>query len=196
MIPDSRESTSPVLGTVLSPEHQDRKLLVDLARGGVSLADPSQGIDLHDWRCWYDNGLVKIRNLTTGEMHSLLNIPGLTELSLAFDRNMNVAVAYCQYGGARLYWYDSTVSQYVTTAFGNMFSPLLVHDDVRSITNPVDDILLLYTRSDFMLCYRQQRDRYEVELALKQLPVNYRRINKAGITEKLRLQIEVVPEQF
>lgn len=196
MIPQDRRSTTDVVGTILSPRDEYRRPLVDKARGGVDVGDTSQGIDYQDWRCWYDNGRVKVRGLTNGNMQTVITVPGLTELSFAFDRNTDPVVAYVQYGATKMYWYNSLVADYVTTTFNDAYSPRLVHDDFRDITNPVDDVLLFYVRHDFMVCYRQQRDRYDTEIEFAQFPENYRRISKVGMNEKLRLQVEVVQEQF
>ena len=196
MIPQNRQSTTKIVGTILAPKERDRNLLVDYSRGGAAMGDTSQGINFQSWRCWYDNGRVNIRGLTNGSGGTVLTIPNVVELSFTFDRNMDGVLAYVQNGFTCLLWYDPAIPGYTTDTFGDAYSPMLVHDDVRDLTSPVDDVLLFYVRTDYMVCYRQQRDRYAVEIPFAQMPSGYRRINKIGMTEKLRLQVEVVKDQF
>ena len=72
------------------------------------------------------DGDVYIRPLHSPESPTLLfSAPGITEVTFAFDRNMQVAVAYQVAGVVSLRWYDATVPGYVVTELPGIRNPKL-----------------------------------------------------------------------
>jgi hypothetical protein len=90
---------------------------------------------------------------------------GITEISLAFDQNMQPVVGYIASGVAKLRWFSAGISQYVTTELSaSSRSIFLTMDDKRKAATEgnLNDVLVFYLRDDALL-FRQQRDLYAIE---------------------------------
>lgn len=194
MLPDDVLSTeslpSPFLGARALPVTKT----VDYEQGGVALNDASLGIDYQRWRA----RLLDANRVTSRVMlgapnqaeFQLYAAPGITEISIAFDRNMNPALAFVQGGVAKLWWYDSTASAMIVTEIGaGVITPRVTHDDKRPEANSWSDVILGYVR-DGVLYYRQQRDRYQIERALA---AGVNGLIKIGMGRGLRLQFQCEP---
>ena len=133
MIPEERLSTTAVISSFTDSFYLGTPLK-SVEWGGVDIQDPSQGIRLKPWTIEYkrESGDVVISASGVSET-VIFNRPDITEVSLAFDRNMNPTIAFVQEGQAKLYWYDSTVSDFVfwETELGAIKNPRLTHDDKR-----------------------------------------------------------------
>lgn len=156
----------------------------------MALNDPSQGLNLQMWTLSYDSVNVRV-TAQSGETAVLFSEAQISELSLAFDQNMRPTVAYRVGGVLFLRWYDFTVPGYVTTNFGEGFSPRLSLDDKRLSQIASSDIIFAYIRAG-TLYYRQQRDRYEVERALRSDLDPATRIKAIGMNRNWRMQFELV----
>ena len=191
-LPDNQLSTAAAPGPFAGAGALPITQWVDYEDGGIALQDASKGLLYQVWTARIE------RNKTTGDdeiwvgaesvdkflVHTAANI---TEVSLAFDRNMNLAVAYVQGGTAYLYWYDTTVPGYVTTNLGtDVVTPRVTHDDKRDGRGGSSDIILAYIKNG-NLYYKQQRDRYETERLL-QASVGSDGIIKVGMSRQNRLQ--------
>lgn len=195
MIPQNRLSTTPVVGDYVDSFFTGNPLRA-VEFGGVDLNDPSQGIRLKPWYLTYAvNGDVVVS--AEGSVSTVLfNRPDITELSLAFDRNMQPAVAFVQAGQAKFYWFDTIASDFVfwETELGAAVNPRVTHDDKRDGQSAISDVILAYVR-DGVLRYRQQRDRYEVEITPPigpgGSPLSTQRLYHVGMNNKLRLQFAV-----
>nr|PZN74572.1 MAG: hypothetical protein DIU57_19165 [Pseudomonadota bacterium] len=114
----------------------------------------------------------------------------ITEVSLAFDQNMNVCVAFVEAGMAKLLWYDTTVNQLVVTELGEgVTHPRVALDDTREFNRANSDIILAYIKEG-ALYYRQQRDRYQIERLLS--PGPWIALKRIGMGSGYRFQFQVV----
>lgn len=134
--------------------------------GGVALNDTSKPLNFQVWQLEYDNttGAATLTSSITGHSSVVLTRPDITELSLAFDQNMRLFIAFVQAGQAKFYWYDPIAEAMVfdEATLGAATNPRCTLDDKRSTQIPVSDIVLAYVRAG-SLYYRSQQDRYTVE---------------------------------
>lgn len=189
MIPEGRLSTAAVPGAYLSPQSMLNPLRAT-ERGGVALNDSSQGIDVKLWTLEYDKQTGDMLLSAPGVPTIVLfNRPEVESVSLAFDRNMNPAVAFVQAGQAKFWWYDSVPGAMVfwENELGVAVSPRLTHDDKRDTQSGISDVILSYLRGG-SLYYRQQRDRYLTEYLLQEGLGESARLVGYGMSAQLRLQ--------
>jgi hypothetical protein len=165
MLPDNTLSTTPVPQPFLPPRDYPPQQLVDYEMGGVGLQNPSQGLQVKIWRCRYLNGQDFVLDADNVADTVVLSKSEVSEFSFTFDQNMNVCIAYVDAAGANLYWYDATISSFVTLSLPGAVTPKVALDDKRSATLDSSDIILAYIKSG-NLYYRQQRDRFTVERLL------------------------------
>lgn len=191
MIPGRTLSSQAVPAPYLKPDDLITSPIVDYERGGVALRDGSQGLNVRDWifRLVGDDVTVEADGVPRV---TLFSAPGATEISGAFDQNMNPAVGFMQAGEMRLYWYDTTVERQVTTTFSG-HSPRVCMDDKRSFQTLVggNDVIFAYMR-DGSLYFRAQRDRYTVETKLADIGEDFI-FKKVGMNSINRLQFEFEP---
>ena len=190
-LPDDLPSTEVLSGAFVYPDTLVATPLIDYEMGGTALNDGGAGLSVKAWACWADGaGDVYIRPLGSSDTPTLLfSAPGIQELSFAFDRNMQVSVAYTLAGVVKLRWYDSSVPGYVTTDFPGIRNPKLTHDDKRETASSRSDVIFAYLTGT-ALRYRQQRDRYAVEYSLKEDVRPTLRLKLIGMTAQWRLQAE------
>lgn len=175
----------------IDPDDLPSKSLVSHERGGIALNDPSQGLDVQNWRLESDGSMVRLFS-EMGSPIDLFPDSGIRQLSLSFDQSMRKVVAL-EYnsGGVDLIWYDAQAALEITSFFPDIRSPVLSLDDKRKSQSGTSDVVFGYVRnSDNMLCYRQQRERFTVEHELIQLGPRAR-LRNLGMTTKLRMQFEV-----
>lgn len=188
-------SPTPVPSTLLAPDGIGRPTRVeDYERGGIAVGDASQGLQVQNWRLRLLGADLLLSPEPYDTETAILVIAGVTELSLSFDQNMNVSVAYVASGQAKLYWYDTALPGYTTTILAaDVRSPFVSFDDKRPFATTINsnDILLFYVRSN-RLCYRQQRERFNTERTLAWFDGSQVKIKKAGMNDGLRMQIELV----
>lgn len=168
MMPDNVLSSSPISGAFLVPDKVEP--LVDYEWGGVALLDTSQGLMVYVWKCFYQDGWIKVTNdIVTNQVIQVANV---VHLSLAFDFNMNPTIAYIvenidKTRDTYLYWYDSQAASQVNTLYGlGYVSPQLSLDDHRLRQSANADIIFAYIKNN-NLYYRQQRDRFLTEYLLE-----------------------------
>ena len=175
----------------IEPDDLPFKRLVSHERGGIALNDPSQGLDVQNWRLESDGNMVRLFS-EMGSPIDLFPDSGIRQLSLSFDQNMRkvVAVEYNS-GGVDLIYYDTLSASEETSSFSGIRSPVVSLDDKRESQSGTSDVIFGYLRnSDHMLCYRQQRERFTVEHELIQLGSGSR-LRNLGMATKLRMQFEV-----
>lgn len=162
MIPNNQLASVSVYADFFTPIRVDK--LVDYEWAGVDLYDSSQGAQAKLWKCFYENGIIKVK--TDDIQHDLLEVANVSELSFAFDLNMRPLVTYVVAGVTYLWWYDSSVSAQVTTDFGNTFkTPQLALDEHRPNLSQNADVIFAYIKNQ-RLCIRIQRDRFLTEYDL------------------------------
>lgn len=165
--------------------------MYDYEHGGIALNDPTQGLQVQVWDLWLENDDVVVRapSYGVGPSTVLFTDTGITELSLAFDQNMNPFVAYVKDGAAKYWWYDTFDSQTKHSFLpANSISPRCCMDDKRQLQSTVNDIVLAYILNGNVYT-REQRDRYGVE-RLFEADVDGRLI-KIGMNNVNRLQLQV-----
>lgn len=194
MIPDNSLSSTNLPRPYLVPDDRFITKILDYELGGVGLNDASEGLEVQSWtlRLEVDEvttlGTVYISapNHPESEVFSGL---GITEISLGFDQNMNVAVGYLQAGEAKLRWFDTTIPGITTVTLpAGSSAPKCSLDDKRATQTSTSDIIICYTRSG-NLYFRAQRDRFLVEYLLKEGVVG--QVLKVGMQDRFRLQIAV-----
>lgn len=159
--------------------------------GGLALNDPSHGLKLQVWEFRLEGETVVAQPADHGEtvvLHAAAG-PGITELAGAFDSNMQYVLAFVQGGVTKLYWYDSTPQEYVTTEFPGCDSPRLTLDDKRESQADSRDVLFFYLRAN-ALYFRVQREKYATEHHLQDCPPRTLRLGRVGMNTVNRVQIE------
>lgn len=168
MMPPGGLSTTAQPAQFLERVNSSRVPLVDYEMGGAALNDSSAGLWVKLWRVRVDGDVVLLG--PDGETEqSAFTRPGISEVALAFDQNMQPVVAFVQDGQAWLWWYDSAVPGMVFTQIAGAVNPRLTLDDKRPVQVASSDVILAYLRGG-SLYYRQQRDRYLTEYLLSADP--------------------------
>lgn len=198
-VQDHRLSSLLMAGTWLHPDELTSHALYDYEMGGIALNDPTEGLRVQVWNLWLQGDDVVTRAPSYGSDPAtvLFTDTGITELSLAFDQNMNPFVAYVKDGDAKWWWFDTFDSQTKHSFLpSGSVSPRCCMDDKRETQTAANDILLAYVRNN-NLYYREQRDRYGVEY-LKRLTVDAT-IIRLGMNHVNRVQYlmqGLIPEEF
>lgn len=200
MLPNHVLSSQPIIGYYLYPDNLDPDPLKSWELGGVGLNDPSEGLQVQTW--WarlHKDGIKETAIIYIGadsvpEFVWLSNAD-FTEVSLAFDQNMNPFVSYMVGGVAKFYWYDTALPGYTTTTLpAGSRSPKCCLDDKREMQDLTNDIILAYMRDD-KLYYREQRDRYTVEYLLSS-GHGLLDLIQVGMNTKLRLQFALGFQEY
>lgn len=191
MMPADSKSTVAVLSGLLDVDVKLVSTVRDFEDGGVALNDTSQGTMGYEWVCSVNQEKVTLQREGAASILAF-ELPGIVEISFAFDQNMRPAFAY-RLADENLYlrWFDSSISAYRTDNFGLGRNPRLAMDDKRASRSASSDIIFGYIRGD-SLYYRQQRDRYGVERLLRSGIDKITKLKNIGMTHNLRLLFELV----
>lgn len=189
-IPENRLSTTPVIGDIIQPLSRNLYLKKAYHPGGIAIGNPGQGLRIQTWVAEVIGRQIVVRGETTGESRVFIteSYP-ISEVSLAFDQNMQPVLAYVVRNECKLFWYDTQIQDYVITSYGSAKNPRVVVDDTRplAVLKGVTDVLFFYQKGS-ALVHRRQRDRYSQEILLAEsVKGNLRRV---GMTEKYRLQLD------
>lgn len=186
MIPNESLSSLLMASTWLAPDNLDTGYLFDFELGGIGLNDPSLGMRVQTWTLQLRGDDVVISAENWPE-EVLFTRSGVTELSLAFDQNMNPFVAFVEDGDAKFWWFDTNLPG---TVFSNLpagsSNPRCCLDDKRETQTTSSDIILAYILND-NLYFRAQRDRYEDQYLLRET-LEGARLIKVGMHRQNRLQ--------
>lgn len=191
-LPNNALSASPAPSNFVGARALPTSKIVDYEDGGIAIQDTSKGLMYQRWRALLINpgrsdSYVQL-DAESVSPFTLISLPGITEISISFDQLMRPTIAYVQSNIAFLRWYDSSVSDYVTTEIGaGIITPRVALDDKRfAATNgyQTNDIVLAYIKAGD-LYYRQQRDRYSIERLLK---IGVKPLIKVGFSRGLRFQ--------
>ena len=193
-IPEDRMSTTVVPAAYLSPDERFHTSHQDYEKGPVALNDPSEGLSYQVWKLeWIPGSSDFIATPeTVGSPQTIINVPGVTFCSLAFDNNGHITIAYMTSGGAYLYWYDTLQAGWVTDTLdvGTTY-PMLQLDDKRTTQTDSNDIMLWYTKQQpdltWNLYKREQRERFLIEDLM--ITDTYPYLFKVGMHSGLRSQI-------
>lgn len=190
MMPDNALSDPVPAGVIFPPDDRPFSPRQDFDLGGVAHQDPSQGLMVKVWKAWIDSAFriwVQPEDQSQPAIF-VATAPNAVYISLAFDRNARMTVAWRQGSTVYLYWFDTVTNQFITSMFPGARSPRLTHDDKRPEAALSSDVLLFYIQND-VLYVRNQRDRYTVAHELGPVPRNAN-LTRVGMASNLRLAIE------
>ena len=196
-IPEGRLSTNwaATQGAYTVPEERKFYAFRNFERGPLAIEDTSMGVAYQNWTFEWDPGTGDITATpeTSGTPSVILNVPQLDLLSVTFDQNARIQVAYVTATSSYLYWYDTQVAQTVTTDLGaDIVSVSLYLDDKRYTQSASNDMLLWYTKSDgngtYTLYMLRQRDRFTIENEMATL-LETPYIQNSGMNSYLRGQL-------
>jgi hypothetical protein len=159
-LPGQVLSTNPNPTAYLPPDDRARTDLTDFELGGIALNDPTEGSEFQTWALTYADPDIIVTPETVGSPSTVIQVAGCTEISLAFDQNMQPLIAYVVGGQAKFYWFDTLLADFTTTDLeANALSPRCGLDDKRFLQTGTSDVILAYIL-DGKLVYREQRERY------------------------------------
>lgn len=137
--------------------------------GGADIGDTTQGITSFVWQVWTDGASIFLQRTDLSSPDRVLTDKGITSVSVAFDRNMNLVIAY-QAGLESKLWvgHNGLLSGTVTASIKGSQSPMVALDDNRYATDNTSDVIFAYVK-DSTLCCRYQRESYRTEHKLQVL---------------------------
>lgn len=178
---------TPVTAEFLPPLDEEYTPLEEAVLGGIAIGDGSQGRALQRWTVAYDAGSIKVAN-EAGVVGFTMAVANVLTVSLAFDNNMAVAIAYTTPVGAHLYYFNAVSSTFTTLTVPGADSARVCVDDPRRFNNAASDVIFAYTL-DSNLYYRIQRERYVTERLIG--TSNGLQLLRAGPTSLNRLQFKL-----
>lgn len=194
MIPNDEFTEEPIPGKFVTPYNLPVSPLSRSCRGGIALNDASKGRDYQNWFVWYEvlTGTIKfgpeaIPMVATGSIVR----PGVLQLSMAFDNNMNPVLAWIDASGGHVRYFSAATQNYVTVDVPGATSCLVVVDDIRAYSNTLSDVVFAYTIPTG-LWYSYQRNNYANPL---QASTSVRLLRRMGMNEFNRLQFETDPPE-
>lgn len=192
-LPEGVISTTPVPGSFIgSGAANTLDRLRDYEEGPVAEQDPSQGLLYQEWRSYIvDNNIwLEADNMPPRVVYE--SSGELTDISIAFSQNADLHYTYVEDDVAKLFWYDTTTSQFeVMILPAGSRTPKITLDDKRPTQSGNNDIILSYIKADHGLYYRQQRDRFQIERLLH--PGPFVMIRQMYMNDGWRLQWLLVP---
>lgn len=196
-LPNNAASSLSVSNSILPPDDLLATSAEDFERGGAALNNAATGLNVRNWRCYLGtNGSDVYVQAEGGVPELIFSVPGISGVTFTFDQLMRPVVAYTLNTTTYLRWFDTLQNAYITTELGELLYPRLSFDDKRATQYGSNgDIILAYLRSvggSLGLYYRQQRDRFNIEYALRTGLPNNTRLRAVGMNRGLRMQFELV----
>lgn len=159
--------------------------------GGIRLQDLSEPLTYQMWYMFYEEDTIKLKGLKTEEIINIIAVPGVKELSFAFNINMDLVYVYKIDNRCLFTFFDTFTQQNRTETFYNLDTPKVIFDDIRETQTTSSDVCLFYINTENnSLCYRVQRDRYLKEYILKEVPKSTKLL-RVGMTEAFRLKFKI-----
>lgn len=159
MFPNNALSSQPVVAEFFTQWRDDP--LVDFEFGGTALQNSSAGLSVELWKCFYENGSIKLSH--DNHVQTVLHVQNVTALSLGFDLSMRPVIAYLANDHCYLWFYDTAVSKQITADLGDGITfPQLSLDERRLVQSSNADVILTYIRNSKMYM-RIQRERFQTE---------------------------------
>lgn len=189
MIPNTVFADPPVVSDFLPPNDEQYYNFKQTVLGGLDLENTTQGRESRRWVIYYQNATIKVKPENDVVKFSM-PVSNVKTVSLAFDSDMRMVIAWVTPTGANLYYYDKTSSAYVTKTFTGVTSCRVSADNAKAYYLPYTDVIFAYTLNN-KLYYRQQRDNYDIEYFIGNC--NYTLI-KLGQTTTNRLQFQLVSD--
>lgn len=209
MIPNKVLSTQTFKDDYLVPDNLPTQKLLDYEEGGIGIQNPAEGLRYQTWKLEFigANFLLSANNtspyiLFTSEdirvYKGQTDTPEVTEISLAFDQNMNPFVAFVADDQASYWWFNSVTGKQEFADIPDdddgfkALTPRCCIDDKRKLETSTSDIILAYAQHN-KLFFRAERDRYTVAYQL--MDNAYLTVDKVGMNRRGRLQFRVVSTQ-
>jgi hypothetical protein len=186
MIPGDSVTTVPLTNLFRAPNNLPYLPLTQTVWGGTAIGNASRGRLVKYWVVNYEAGIISVRPID-GPVVFTLPQSGVTSVSLAFDNNMGLVITYTKSDGAYLYYFNSQTTEYTIRFFPGVTSSRVCVDDARDFYLSSSDVLFVYTLNN-RLCYRKQRDRYDVEFFVDNVTKNLIRVGQNVVN---RLQFEL-----
>lgn len=189
MIPGGQFTNPPLPGDFLPPLNAAYRPMRFTCMGGDEIGDSSKGRLFREWTAVCDGietALYSTKNPSVAAF--TLGTPGATSVSLAFDNNMTPVIAWTDFSGAKIYFYDPVSMGVVVTEFLGVQSCRLCVDDARDFYNADSDVIFGYTKNN-NLYYSRQRDRYQSEILIG---LTTHKLIKLGMNTGNRLQFELI----
>lgn len=187
------KSDPDLVGLLNTPDNMPKRPTIDYEIGGIGLQDPSQGLMVQTWRCWFDRdrSAVMVESPNTPP-EKIFEQNDLVWLSFCFDQSMRWSAVYTlKDGESYIRWYDSLAGDYAITPLDeDVITPFLTLDDKRAIMLGSSDIILAYIQNETVYL-RVQRERFQVPHVWQEdIPKEWI-IRNFGMSNKLRLQMEI-----
>jgi hypothetical protein len=177
----------PDVQAFMAPWDREYRPLEELVAGGTAIGDGEAGRFVQLWVVFYEDGVIKVAP-ETGTVAFTLAVPGVTQVSLGFDANMSVNIAYQTESGSHLYYFDTLTSSFQTLTVPGADSCRCCADELRVFNVTASDVIFAYTL-DGTLFFRRQRDRYLIEYTVG--PSDTRRLLRAAPNVHLRFQFKL-----
>lgn len=192
MIPGNQFALTPIISKFRPPNDLAYDPLKQVVWGGQAIGDGTKGRLVKYWEVALAPEGITVKPVNGPIEFTLtgLNVNEITSVTLAFDSNMGVVIAYTVPTGTNLYYFNSLNSQYITRFFADINSCRLAVDDARDFYSSSSDVIFAYTRLGNVY-YRQQRDRYDTE---RLIGASANRLIKLGQSFVNRLQLELLTE--
>lgn len=187
MIPSNAFTPEPIVSSFQYPYSGVYRPLSQDVYGGVAIGDSSLGRQVKVWNVSYNGAYINVKP-ADGEVAFSMAESDVKTVSLAFDTNMGLVIAWTTTGGANLYYFNSLTSTYITRFFAGIDSCRVCVDDARDFYTAQSDVIFSYTLSD-ALYYRQQRDRYDTQYTIG---ATTKRLIRAAPNTGNRLQFQLV----
>jgi hypothetical protein len=186
MIPSNAFTPTGVYSNFQQPYDRAYTPYHQVVLGGTAIGDGAAGRQVKNWTVDYTSGNILV-GPEGGATALTLPAPGAISVSLAFDNNMGVVLAWMTTSGASLYYYNTITSAYTTRTFTGITSCRVCVDDARDFNSAGSDVIFGYTDGTH-LRYRQQRDRYDVEYTVMATPKKLKRM-APSIANRLQFEL-------
>lgn len=185
-LPTANELSDPPRPAAFRPPlNVERERLVDWSRGGRGIQDPSEGLDVLDWRarCEGRNVFIGAPGAISDVLYFELPVTPW-DIAMSFDTNMNVVLGWeGEDYSAAFRWFDPVPSEFVVVPLPTGTRSVRVQfDDVRpSEFGQFGDTIISYIRGN-KLYFRVLRERFQTEHELYSHPLmDYLELGQCGM---------------
>lgn len=178
----------PVYAPFLAPlQDWEYDPFQEMVIGGTAIGDGAAGREVQNWVISYASGVIEV-SPENGAPQFSLAVEDVLTVSLGFDSNMAVAIAYQTAAGANFYYFSAILNAYTTLTVAGATSCRSSVDDPRLFDSGASDVIFAYVL-DEVLYYRQQRDRYTIQYTVG--PAAGQTLIKMSFTTLNRMQFEL-----
>lgn len=163
MIPNGRIIISDDI--LQDPKNKSKSLTEAFEIGGIKLLDSSQGLLVKNYQLKTDSRTIFFKAEDSDIWLEVMKDNNITEVDLTFDQQMRLHLTWVSDGLSKFFVFDAFQSKQVIKEFPDYRNPRISLDDKRTdIGSGNSDIIFAYIRNDTNeLCYRVQRDLYDIE---------------------------------